>query len=138
MSHMIRCAYCRRLFRPNPRVKNQHYCSEKSCQRARKNRWQREKMATDPDYQANRRESQKKWLKRNRGYWRKYRSRHPDYCKRNRLLQRGRDTKRRFQNLAKMDASEQPLSIKAGTYYLLPRLAKMDALAHKVLLIPAA
>jgi hypothetical protein len=95
-------------------------------------------MATDPDYRANRRESQKKWLKRNRGYWRKYRMRHPDYCKRNRLLQRGRDTKRRFHNLAKMDASEQSLSIKAGTYYLLPRLAKMDALAHKVLLIPEA
>jgi hypothetical protein len=95
-------------------------------------------MATDPDYQANRRESQKKWLERNRGYWRKYRSRHPDYCKRNRLLQKGRDTKRRFQNLAKMDASKQLLSIKAGTYYLLPRLANMDALAQKVLLIPAA
>jgi hypothetical protein len=72
-------------------------------------------MATDPDYRANRRESQKKWLERNRDYWRKYRSRHPDYCERNRLLQKGRDTKRRFQNLA-----------------------KMDALAHKVLLIPAA
>jgi hypothetical protein len=95
-------------------------------------------MATDPDYQANRRESQKKWLERNRGYWREYRSRHPDYCQRNRLLQKRRDTKRRLQNLAKMDASEQLLSIKAGTYYLLPRLAKMDALAQKVLLIPAA
>jgi hypothetical protein len=95
-------------------------------------------MATDPDYRANHQDSQKSWRKRNHNYWRKYRSRHPNYCQRNRLLQKLRDRKRRFQNLAKMDALEHLSSIKAGTYYLLPRLAKMDVLAQKVVLIPAA
>lgn len=139
MSHMIRCAHCRHLFRPNPRVKNQRYCSEKSCQRARKNRWQREKMATDPDYQANQRDCLKNWRKRNRHYWRRYRSRHPEALERNRLGQRLRNRKRRlFKRIAKMDASKQLYPQKAKTYYLIPQIAKMDALAQKVLLIPAA
>jgi hypothetical protein len=95
-------------------------------------------MATDPDYRANHQDSQKSWRKRNRDYWKKYRSRHPEYCKRNRHLQELRDRKRRYQNLAKMAASQQLSSITAGTYYLLPHLAKMDASAQKVVLIPAA
>lgn len=139
MSHMIRCAHCRRLFRPNPRVKNQRYCSEKSCQRTRKNRWQREKMATDADYQANQRHCLKSWRKRNRHYWRQYRSRHPEAVERNRLAQRLRNRRRGlFQRIAKMDASKQLYSEKAKSYYLIPQIAKMDALAQKVLLIPAA
>jgi hypothetical protein len=32
MDPRIRCAHCRRLFQPNPRVKDQRYCSEKPCQ----------------------------------------------------------------------------------------------------------
>ncbi|MBW2072944.1 MAG: hypothetical protein JRI89_17080 [Deltaproteobacteria bacterium] len=138
MNRMIRCKHCRRLFRRNPRVKNQRYCGSKVCQRARKTLWQRQRLATDADYQANQRECQRRWLARNRTYWREYRSRHPGYCRRNRLLQKVRDRKRRLQHLAKMDVSEQLSSIKAGTYYLLSRLAKMDASAEKVLLIPAA
>jgi len=139
MSHMIRCAHCRRLFRPNPRVKKQRYCSEKSCQRARKSLWQKEKMATDPDYQANQRDCLKRWRKRNRHYWRHYRSRHPEVAERNRLAQRLRNRRRGLvQSIAKMDASKQRYREKAKSYYLIPQIAKMDALAQKVLLIPAA
>jgi hypothetical protein len=46
------------------RVKNQRYCGSRTCQQAKKNKWQREKQQTDPDYQANKRESQKAWQKR--------------------------------------------------------------------------
>ncbi len=53
MNQKNRCAKCGCLFRPNPRVKDQEYCNRSACQRARKRRWQRKRMATDPDYRAN-------------------------------------------------------------------------------------
>ena len=142
MNHKIRCAHvlCRRLFPLNPRVKNQRYCGRKDCQRARKNRWQRQKMAADQDYKDDQRDCQKEWQKRHPDYWRKYRRRRPDYCERNRLLQKQRDKKRRVRSLAKMDVSEPFSFVKPRTYYLIPELgqslAKMDALAQKVLVIP--
>jgi hypothetical protein len=38
--------------------------------------------------------------------------------------------------IAKMDASIQVSPVIAGTYHLVPEVAKMDALRQKVLLIP--
>lgn len=138
MSGLIRCSHCGRSVRPNPRLREQCYCGDRRCQRARKTLWQRQKMATDADYQANQRESQRRWLMRNRDYWRRYRSRHPGYLERNRLLQRWRNPKRRLlKGIAKMDAFRPLSPRKAKTYYLIPQVAKMDALGQKVLLIPA-
>ena len=139
----IRCAHCRRVFLPDPRVKNQRFCGKKPCQRARKTLWQRQKMASDPDYQANHTDSQRAWQKRNPDYWRAYRHRRPDYCQRNRLLQKHRDNnRRRLHGLAKMDALKPIWFVKPGTYYLIPEpgssLAKMDALSQKFHVIPAA
>jgi hypothetical protein len=140
MNQKIRCAnpLCRRLFHPNPRVKNQRYCDKKGCQRARKARWQRHKMKDDPDYRDDHRDAQHAWIEQHRDYWRGYRSRHPDYVKRNRLLQRQRDRRRR--DLAKMDASREISPVKPGSYYLIPArgdLAKMDALLQRYFLIPS-
>jgi class 3 adenylate cyclase len=90
-------------------VKNQQYCGKKECQRARKRSWQKEKIATDPDYRANQRECNKAWRGRNPDYWRHYRKNHPRYVEKNRLLQKAR--RRR-------------------------RVVKMDAFAIKVVLVP--
>lgn len=136
MNRKIRCAHCRRVFYPDPRVKNQRYCSAKGCQRARKNLWQRRKMATDTDYRANQKDCQKNWHKRHPGYWRQYRSRRSEYRRANRFLQKHRDEKRRFRRLAKMDALRRFSRFKAGTYYLVENLAKMDVSAQKVCFIP--
>jgi hypothetical protein len=139
MESQLRCAHCNCLFKPNPRVKNQRYCSEKACQRARKNLWQKEKMANDPDYKANQRECQRRWRKRNPGYWKKYRDQHPESSERNRILQKNRDSKRRASSdLAKMDESDSLSTVKQGTYYLVPVLAQMDAPIQKVILIPTS
>lgn len=143
MNQKIRCAnpHCRCLFVPNPRVKNQKYCGRKACQRLRKNLWQKEKMANDPDYQANQRDCLRQWRKRNPDYWTRYRSQRPGYVRRNRLLQKERDKKRRFQDLAKMDALKKISLVKPGTYYLIRakgNLAKMDALSEKIFLIPTS
>jgi len=140
MNRQSRCAHCRRRYVPNPRVKTQRFCSNKPCQKARKAKWQRNKMATDPDYQANQRDARQAWQSRHRDYWRHYRHRHADYCDRNRLLQTHRDAIRRAKPLAKMDASVTPSFLKPGTYHIIPAtgepLAKMDALAMACHLIP--
>jgi hypothetical protein len=132
-----RCRHCRCLFVFNSRLKDQRYCGRRECQRVRRRLWQRQKMATDADYQQNQRAAQKHWQQEHPEYWRQYRERHPDYAENNRRLQRQRDQRLRL--LAKMDASGRINRIKAGTYYLLPGgsdLAKMDALAQKITLIP--
>jgi hypothetical protein len=138
MDSKIRCKHCRRLFRPDPRVKNQCYCSEKPCQRARKNLWQKQKLHKDPDYQANQKRCQQQWRKKNPHYWQDYRKDNPKYVKRNRLLQKCRDKNRSsLPVVANMDASETFSCVKPGPYYLLPVLANMDVSIQKVVLIPA-
>ena len=140
MPRKSRCAHCRRRFVPHPRVKTQRFCANKACQRARKAQWQREKMATDPDYQANQRNAQQAWQHRHPGYWRQYRLRRAAYRERNRLLQTHRDHKRRATPLAKMDASASVTFVKPGVYHLIPavgeHLAKMDGLSQKCHVIP--
>ena len=136
MNAKIQCAapHCKRLFTPDPRVKNQRYCGEKDCQRARKRKWQKDKLAADPDYKANQRDCQKEWLQRHPNYYKQYRQNHPAYCQRNTLLQGYRNVRVRM--IAKMDEFK-PAPIKdPGPFYLLPLIAKMDASAQKVLLIP--
>jgi len=140
MNRKSRCAHCRRRFVPNPRVKTQRFCSNTPCQQARKATWQRDKMATDPDYQANQRDAQHAWQNQHRGYWHHYRQRRPDYRERNRLLQTQRDQTRRAKALAKMDASVPVSFVKPGIYHLIPAtgeaLAKMDAFSQKCHVIP--
>ena len=141
MKRKIRCANrdCRRLFIPNPRVKNHLYCDRKDCQRVRRRRWQRQKMKDDPQYQADQREGQQCWIEQNRDYWQRYRNQHWQYVERNRFLQKERDQKRRSENLAKMDSLTRKYIVKPGSYYLIPDredLAKMYSLSHKYLVIP--
>lgn len=131
---------CRRVLDLNPRVKDQEYCSRKTCQRVRKRRWQKQKIATDADYQENQKSAQAKWRAANPDYWRNYRQQHEKYCERNRLLQKKRDANRRRQRLAKMDAlkDENPI-IPMGCYHITftpADLAKMDAYIQKVIIIP--
>jgi len=97
--------------------------------------WQRQKLANDPDYQANKLDCQKAWRGRNPSYWKNWRARHPKYVERNRMLQKSRHKNK----VAKMDALMPLSGIKTGSYYLVPghleSVAKMDASAQKVRLI---
>ena len=141
MNQKIRCANpaCRRLFLPDPHVKNHRFCSKNDCQRFRKRQWQRQKMKNDSDYQDDKRAAQQSWVEQNRDYQRRYRDQHPEYVKRNRFLQRERDRRRRLRNLAKMDASNQISLVKPGSYYLISAkedLAKMDSSSKQYVLIP--
>ena len=131
-----RCRHCHHIFLPNPRIKSQHYCQRPECQRTRKALWQRQKMEQDPDYPVTHREAQKNWREQHPGYWKTYRAEHPAYAQKNRLNQQLRDRKRRLTHLAKMDALKPSSFVKPGSYLLVPDLAKMDAFAQKIFLIP--
>jgi len=140
MNRKTRCAHCRCLFVPNLRAKTQRFCANKACQRARKAQWQREKMATDPDYRANQSDCQRRWQHEHPHYWRQYRQQRADYRERNRLLQQHRDYKRRVRPLAKMDGFAPVTGIHPGLYHLIPvvgpHLAKMDVLSQQCRVIP--
>jgi len=134
---MKKCIHCGREFRPNPRVKNHNYCNDRTCQRARRARWQREKMAQDIDYRENQRQYEREWQARHPGYSRNYRARHPEYVKRNRLQQIKRNNSRSKDGsdkmIAKMDSLISALfPRKRQLYKLVPQegrvLAKMDSL----------
>lgn len=73
-----RCAHCGHPFQPRPQVPNQTYCSDPDCQRARKLRWQQDKLRNDPDYRDNQRDAQRAWFNRHPGYWRAYRTANPE------------------------------------------------------------
>ena len=111
MKTRLRCASCRKKFKPNPRSKNQNYCGTAFCQKARKRQWQREKMGSDPDYKENQRQASKAWREKNPDYSKHYRASSPDYVRRNREAQRRRHTNSRM-------------------------IAKMDALMHEIFIIP--
>jgi hypothetical protein len=145
-----RCAACGCLFEPRRNVPGQRYCSKRACQRARRRRWQREKLTADADYRANQAAAQRRWQESHPDYWRSYRERHPQALERNREQQRQRNRRRRLAGtgrappaeVAKMDAygCEKPLP--SGTYRLVPvtpaGVAKMDAYLVEMHVLSAA
>ncbi len=128
-----KCESCERRFIPHPAVRDQRYCSNAECQKTRKRKWQKEKLARDSDYRANQAEAQKQWRSRNRDYWRQYRKRDPAYTEKNRIRQRERNRGRRSgAGIANMDELQGKTLIPSGRYRLVPLcnlgIAKMDEL----------
>ena len=151
----VSCCHCGGYFIPDPRQKNPRYCSKPDCQRSRKAAWQRKKVHNDPDYRANQKRCQEDWRRAHPDYWKGYRQNHPDQAERNRDLQRVRNRKRnkaidgqagslsdrRASMIAKMDASQSCETSGnthfSGQFWLVPVIAKMDALKVNIYRIPA-
>jgi hypothetical protein len=130
MEH-VPCVHCGKFF--IPRNRNQNYCIEADCQRARKAVWQRYKMKTDVDYRTQQQLSNEKWVNKTPGYWTRYRQRNPDKAERNRILQHIRNRRNRQTDqdpacpvIAKMDARKSYDFDLLGQFYLVPVIAKMD------------
>ena len=104
------CAYCGNPFQPRPQVPKQTYCPSPECQRARKLRWQQDKIRTDPDYRDNQRDAQRAWFDRHPGYWPAYRASGSVSLDRS----GHRETDGPGKGLAKMDVSTLP----SGLYQL--------------------
>jgi uncharacterized protein (DUF4415 family) len=141
----IVCCSCGDVFERSVRHKNQCYCSKPTCRQARKAAWKRYKMRTDPEYKFNQTVSNKKWAKANAGYWKAYRQQHPEKAERNRMLQSIRNRRRssELENrsdeklIAKVDASIVNNFKVVGQYWLVPVIAKVDALKVNIFDIPA-
>ena len=134
----IECVYCGDFFERSPRHKNQTACNKKECQNAKKAAWQRYKMKTDSDYRANQKSSQKRWVQKNPGYWKKYRRKNPEKAERNRILQTVRNRRSRSPDrIAKMDALNPDRFEIVGQFWMVPVIAKMDASKIFILKIPA-
>jgi hypothetical protein len=137
-----RCLACGELFRPCPQVKEQRYCSKPECQKDRKRKWHKRKMAEDPDYRQNRRDSQGRWSDAHPGYWQRYRKTHPAYVEKNRELQRERNRRRTDPSrmIAKMDASVEENRIIPGRYTLIPLdpqlVANTDVINVEIRVVP--
>jgi len=140
----VPCAGCSTFF--VPRNKCQIFCSKPCCQQIRKTLWQKQKLATDPEYKEGQRLAQKKWLQNNPDYWKNYRRRHPEQADRNRSLQKIRNMKSwqdqtifklsKTIGIAKMDA-RKPRGYKlSGQYWLVPAVAKMDAVKIFIASVP--
>ena len=140
----IPCLGCSTFF--TPRNKLQGYCSHPDCQRARKALWQRQKLANDPDYAQGQKLSNNKWLANNPDYWKDYRSRNPGKAARNRALQQIRNRTKaatvkdldtpRHVGIAKMDARKPLINQLYGEFWLVPMIAKMDAVKIFIAAIP--
>jgi hypothetical protein len=117
-----RCAACRITFKPHPQIPNQAFCSAPDCQRERRRRWQRDKIASDPDHRANQARAQKAWSQRNRDYWSAYRETHPNYEESNRQKQRDRNAARLRKAMvaviANTDVPTKETSFPSGLYRL--------------------
>jgi hypothetical protein len=133
----------------NPHLKGtQQYCRDQKCQRARKRAWQKQKMATDPQYREKHVVAHKHWCKQYplHRYQYQYRQNHPKYVEKNRERQKIRNQQRRKwvesapnDLIVKMDA---PPTLKSGTYLLTPytmdaspKIVKMDTLLVQLQLL---
>ena len=127
------CPHCGKKFLPHPAVVNQHYGGNADCQKARKRKWQREKLIHDADYRENQASAQREWRKRNRHYWREYRKTNEAYSEKNRLRQRERN--RQGRTIAKMDELGAKTLLSSGRYRLVPlygKIANMDELIVEI------
>jgi hypothetical protein len=70
------CTYCKQKFRLSRYHPDQRVCSSVDCQRHRRNDYHRKKLAEDPLYREQCRDSQQKWREKNTGYMKRYRAEH--------------------------------------------------------------
>jgi len=69
------CFYCKQKFQPSRYRPDQNVCGSPNCQRRRRTDYHRKKLAEDPGYREQCRDSQRDWRERNPGYMRAYRAR---------------------------------------------------------------
>ena len=140
----IQCCHCGHFFPKSPRHKEQYYCRKPECQKARKAAWKRKKMRDDPEYRLNHQASNKAWFEAHPGYWKMYRKKNPKKAERNRILQKIRNKRRLKKNqggsdcslIAKVDASTTRKIKVIGQFWMVPVIAKVDALKVYISEIP--
>lgn len=142
------CLGCGKEKARSPKAsKKQAYCGEAKCQRHRKAIWQKQMLQSDSDYRSNQKLADQLWRQHRPAYWREYRMKNETKMERNRQLQRVRNRHRRHPKpnpqespgclplIAKMDAVNTANVLQfpgVGEYWLIPPIAKMDAVKVKI------
>lgn len=66
------CYFCKRQFSSSRYHPDQNICSSQECQRKRRTVYHRKKLALDPTYRDQCRDSQRKWREKNPDYMKRY------------------------------------------------------------------
>lgn len=142
-SRYFTCLHCGTRCLCNVRIKSgQHYCGSRACQQSRKNKWERDKLHSQPSYRSTRDAAKRRWYSTHRGdrYQDSYRQSHPLYVEANRLSQHERNMRRvsvdaSVSNIVKTDALNSVSPFTSGFYVILPytgkdspKIVKTDAL----------
>jgi hypothetical protein len=128
-----RCIHCRCYIDHQPPIPNQRYCPNKTCQRARKNRWKKRKLKCDPDYRANQQSAQRQWQEQHKEYWKQYKADHPEYVKHNREQCKNRAKRKRQQSNPKAGLGISDLFVKSDA---LKGLKEEETKGYKLILVP--
>ncbi len=122
------------VYRPQQRV-----CGQSECQRRRRSEYQRQKLATDPEYRQVVRESQKQWWDEHPDYQRQHRPANPQRVENNRKRQRQRDQKRRLGRLVRNNLALDLKDSASEVWLLGPKLGDLDRnnlASAQVLILP--
>jgi len=97
MMPIITCLHCGKPVPCNARIKKQKYCSSRLCQNARRRSSSKKGSFRPTERRFLRKARNKRWRDTRPGheYQKQYRANHPQYVKRNRELQKGRNKKRK-------------------------------------------
>ena len=139
------CPNCKRPFKKYR--SHQKYCGQSECQKARKANWPKDAVKYDPEYKARQKQADMDWHRKRPNYWKEYRSKNPEKAEKNKILQRVRNQKNRYQSsetaalkamfqriniretnrlIAKMDVSNVTGNQPFTEFWLVPLIAKMD------------
>lgn len=147
----FRCQHCKKIC--TAQVNEQNFCNHDKCQKARRNAWYREKCSKDPDYRANQRASNQKWLDSKGGsatYFREYRKRKKKVAKVKQLTQAQEHLKegggvgleseiKDLSKSAKLDVAFTKTPLKTGRYIITSdhseQGAKLDAILVEITVI---
>lgn len=132
------CRYCEKSFLPSRYRPDQQVCSLDDCQRRRRTDYHRHKLAEDPAYREQCRDSQAKWRAKNPDYMERYRARHrpSSQTAKTRLLQELRQLLQHVEN----NVAQNLKSYDARVWLLFPNTGaheKNNSARPEILVLPA-
>jgi hypothetical protein len=118
-----KCPHCSAEFLPSRYHPDQTTCSAPQCQVRRRNKYHRDKLADDPLYREQCRDSQRNWREKNKNYQKRYRSRLKTFTIRDGNSELQQEL-HRLEHLAKNNVALNLKRLKASIWLLCPAGAK--------------
>ena len=120
-----RCKICKKWYEPDPRTQaHQTCCSDETCQKERKSRYDKGWHKRNPDYEELRRLYRQGWAKQYPDYWQQYRQENPEYC--------AKDNKRRSKSRKQAKTAAKQVLIDRRVDELVKHLLWKESAAKQV------